>query len=518
MPSRRAPLIFRTPALTLLRVLLFAFALPCVYLGAASAAYYYHRRAAATGLDSSRFSVLPSPQSTTRLMVFAPHCDDETLGCAGLMQQTLAAGGRVQVGMLTNGDAFRAAVECQTHKLRIEADDYIRFAALRQEESCRALGALGVTRANIHFFGYPDRGLMPIWIEHWSPEQAYYSTFTRCDRSPYTNTYLPNTVYCGENVVNDIKESLRAFRPNLITVTHPAEDHPDHAAAAAFVMRALLDLQADPREAAWAKKTRLRYYLVHRGDWPAASLSTANAALLPPEEMVHTDTHWSILPLTADQTARKSGSVALYPSQTAMMGSFMNGFARRTELYGEIPPVTLRTVPDATMKVDADTREWRQLTPVLIDPVRDDVLRQMQGGGDISALYACRDSNTLYVRLDCRQPLSRSIVYTLHLRAFGENGMSAPEATVIALHTGETGPMTSIGSHHKIETGVVSASEGRTLEIAIPLARLSRLLPEASIPSLAVPSLAIRSLAISAETSLSGVEIDKTGVRFLQFP
>ncbi len=508
MSSRRSRQILRMPVLTILRVALFALALPCVYLGAASAAYYYNRRSATTGLDIARFSVMPTPQHSTRLMVFAPHCDDETLGCAGLMQQTLAAGGKVQIGMLTNGDAFRAAVECQTHKLRIEAADYIRFAALRQEESCRALEGLGVDRENVHFFGYPDRGLMPIWNEYWSPEKAFYSTYTRCDRSPYPNTYSPDTIYCGENVVRDIEKSLREFRPTLITVTHPAEDHPDHAAAAAFVTRALLELQADPQEAVWAKKTQLRYYLVHRGDWPSVSLSTANAPLLPPDEMAHTDTHWSLLPLTADQTVRKSGSVALYPSQTAMMGSFLNGFARRTELYGEITPVTLRTVPDDTMKVDADTREWRKLTPVLIDPVRDDVLRQMQGGGDISTLYACRDSNNLYVRLDCRQPLTRRITYTLHLRAFGVNGASAPEATVIAMPVGERNDTTRASSHHEIEYPIVIASSGRTLEAAIPLTRLSRLLPQS----------AIRSLSISAETSLSGIEIDKTGVRFLQFP
>ena len=64
------------------------------------------------------------------------------------------------------------------------------------------------------------------------------------------------------------RSALRACRPTLVTVTHPAEDHPDHAAAAAFVTRALQELQSDPQDRVWASKTQLRYYLIHRGDWP----------------------------------------------------------------------------------------------------------------------------------------------------------------------------------------------------------------------------------------------------------
>src|SRR5512136_1478514 len=41
-----------------------------------------------------------------RLLVLAPHCDDETLGSGGLIQSALAAGIQVRVVIATNGDGY----------------------------------------------------------------------------------------------------------------------------------------------------------------------------------------------------------------------------------------------------------------------------------------------------------------------------------------------------------------------------------------------------------------------------
>src|SRR5207249_7721234 len=129
----------------MLRMALLAVALPCVYLGGASAAFFYRHRAANTAGEIGRLPSAPAPAASTRLLVFAPHCDDETLGCAGRMQQTLAAGGKVQTVVLTNGDGYRTAVETQMRKLHIGPRDYIELAALRQQEPYQALAALGVS-------------------------------------------------------------------------------------------------------------------------------------------------------------------------------------------------------------------------------------------------------------------------------------------------------------------------------------------------------------------------------------
>jgi len=42
----------------------------------------------------------------TRLLIFSPHPDDESLRAAGLIQRVLKEGGKVKVVFMTNGDGF----------------------------------------------------------------------------------------------------------------------------------------------------------------------------------------------------------------------------------------------------------------------------------------------------------------------------------------------------------------------------------------------------------------------------
>lgn len=56
-------------------------------------------------------AIEPLISKDTRLMVFSPHPDDESLGAAGLIQRVLKTGGSVKVVFMTNGDGFPEAVE-----------------------------------------------------------------------------------------------------------------------------------------------------------------------------------------------------------------------------------------------------------------------------------------------------------------------------------------------------------------------------------------------------------------------
>ncbi len=57
---------------------------------------------AATAPASSE--ALPPIGSDTSLLVVAPHPDDETLCCAGVIQRVLRSGGRASVVWITSGD------------------------------------------------------------------------------------------------------------------------------------------------------------------------------------------------------------------------------------------------------------------------------------------------------------------------------------------------------------------------------------------------------------------------------
>lgn len=57
----------------------------------------------------------PLISAGTRLMIFSPHPNDESLGAGGLIQRVLNAGGRVKVVFMTNGDGFQEGVEKEDH-------------------------------------------------------------------------------------------------------------------------------------------------------------------------------------------------------------------------------------------------------------------------------------------------------------------------------------------------------------------------------------------------------------------
>ncbi len=482
-----------------MRFFLAGIALVGVYFGGAGAAFYYRHRLLNGAIENVPPPVSASPNRATRLLVFAPHCDDEILGCGGLIQQTHESGGAVRTVILTNGDGFRTAVERQARTMHIGPSDYIQFASLRQQESLNALNLLGETAEDTLFLGYPDRGLMPMWNAHWLRSAPFFSAYTQCDRSPYSRTFDHNANYCGQDVLSDIKAILRAYRPTLITVTHPAEDHLDHAAAAAFVTEALRELAADPGESAWAAQAQLRYYLIHRGDWPLPQGSHLEAALLPPVEMLHVDTRWTSLRLNQKQTRRKAEAIARYPSQTSLMGHFLMSFARRNEIYGDIQPTKLSLAPSGAITMTGRTDDWGFLSPAILDPVRDNVLRDLQGGGDIRTVTACRDLKTLFLRIDTRQPISSQIDYTVHIRYFGAHGETSAKDATIRVQNGQA--FSTNASNIRVSVNK------RSMEISIPWDRIA--FEHNQTPG--------QALALNIQTHIAGVEIDKTGVRFLTF-
>ena len=81
------------------------------------------------------------------VLVLAPHPDDESLGCGGLIAQAVAAGIDVHVAVLTDGS--------KSHP-NSRAYAAPRLAALREEETAAAAAVLGVAPGRLWFLRYPD--------------------------------------------------------------------------------------------------------------------------------------------------------------------------------------------------------------------------------------------------------------------------------------------------------------------------------------------------------------------------
>jgi LmbE family N-acetylglucosaminyl deacetylase len=81
-------------------------------------------------------------------VVFAPHQDDETLGCGGAIIKKINQGGKVTVVFMTDGSA--------SHSHLVAPDE---LAKLRASEASSACARLGVPAANIHFLNFKDGAL-----------------------------------------------------------------------------------------------------------------------------------------------------------------------------------------------------------------------------------------------------------------------------------------------------------------------------------------------------------------------
>ncbi len=110
--------------------------------------------------------MLPNPVEWKRVMVFAPHPDDETLATGGLLQQIVAAGGAARVIFATDGDNNPWPQRVIEHRWQLEAADRARWGARRRAEALAALACLGVSANHTRFLGYPDQGL----TAHWRPK------------------------------------------------------------------------------------------------------------------------------------------------------------------------------------------------------------------------------------------------------------------------------------------------------------------------------------------------------------
>jgi len=452
--------------------------------------------------DHALFPLIPSPSPPQSLLIFAPHCDDEVLGAGGLMYQATHAGCPVHVVIISNGDGFRIGVSRDFHKIDVQPADFVKYGYMRQDESRTALAVVGVKSPEVTFLGYPDRGLMPMLTTNWSKSTPYRSHYTDFTTSPYSDSPTPNAIYCGEQVLADIENQMEMVKPTDIYITHPSDDHPDHAAASVFVRTALDRLRAkgDP----WAQTARLHYYLVHRGDWPLPQGLHEGFPLPPPAHMVGGETQWQSLPLTKYQVMRKYAAIKRYHSQTELTGRFLFSFARKNELFGTVVSGARRplaVVADGTIGLDPRESGWRGVVPVSIDPAGDDIGRAVQGAADITRTYLARDSKTLYVRLKMRSNISPDVSYGLSLRPLD----SSPNPPPYLRYVVKPGPAGQV-QYASRPADVQYVWRGSQIIFAIPLGQLPLSTSDANA-----------TIDVAADSMFADIYFDRTGYHGVAF-
>lgn len=275
------------------------------------------------------------------IIVFAPHPDDEVIGCAGIIQQALARGAEVKVVDITSGDGFDAAAAGVTHKPvnEVGPDDFLALSRLRQSQSRDAIQILGGTTDDLIVLGYPDGDLGNLYQS--KDDQVIRQQFTKKDetyaliqKDYHTAVHGKPAAYKRSSVLGDLIELLNTLRPTEIYVTDETDGHIDHRAAFWFVRDAA-------KQAGY--KGAFYTYLVHGlPAWPFPSGVTPNQPFESRKvngEVAPRGLPWPPprrVPLTPEQAQKKLKSIQAHNIPVVGMPehqSEMESFVKSEEVF-----------------------------------------------------------------------------------------------------------------------------------------------------------------------------------------
>jgi LmbE family N-acetylglucosaminyl deacetylase len=290
-----------------------------------------HKTQAAKPAVQTPPPVLEVP-AATRLLVIAPHPDDEVLGAGGLMQRVKSTGGTVRVVYLTDGDGYPEGVKEEDHVEAPTAKDYLGYGKQRRREARAALVRLGLADTFQTFLGFPDGGLCRLTREYWSDRRAAYrSPYTRLNRPPKGEMLRPATQYRGEDLSQELALIIGDFNPTMIAVPRREDQHADHCAAWYFLNDALNDVRRVHPEFT----TDEINYIVHFNTWP---FEEEGPRLDPPPGLRGGASGWMRLALTPTETRSKRQALRRFTTQMHVMDWFLDGFARSNEVFSRPRP------------------------------------------------------------------------------------------------------------------------------------------------------------------------------------
>ena len=158
---------------------------------------YDARRAVCMMLDSCmrhRFKSFEVVDWAESAVIFAPHPDDETLGCGGVANKKINSGARIRFVFVSDGAA--------SHPGRINSG---ALRAIREAEAIEAVRRLGASSDCVTFLRFPDGSA----LKHL------------------------------DEITGAIVSLLNAWRPQSVFVTHAKDPTSDHVAVNSSVLAAL---------------------------------------------------------------------------------------------------------------------------------------------------------------------------------------------------------------------------------------------------------------------------------------
>jgi len=280
----------------------------------------------ATAASAPDTSALPPLDAGTTLLVVAPHPDDETLCCAGVIQRVLRAGGHASVVWITSGDGSRLAFLLLEHTPFPSPAQARALGTRRMAEARVATARLGVPAAEQLFLGYPDGGLQSLVGE--TRAQPYSSGATAADAVPYSEALFPAHLYTSATLARDFDAVLERVHPTLVLAPSLRDTHPDHRATGQLTLAALAGRSEAPQ---------VRYWIVHGAPgWPRPR-ELMPAVPLTPAACGGEAGMSAAFPLEPVEEDTKLFALRAYATQMQIMAPFLLAFVRTTEEFSAAP-------------------------------------------------------------------------------------------------------------------------------------------------------------------------------------
>jgi LmbE family N-acetylglucosaminyl deacetylase len=236
--------------------------------------------------------------TSDRILLVAPHPDDETLGAGGLLQRAFASNASVRILFGTNGENNPWAQRYWERRWNIRAADRARWGARRRLEAKRAISVLGGSPDCAVFLDLPDQGITRLLVEG---DQALASRFSA---------------------------EIREWQPTVLVMPIHLDVHPDHSAFSVILLMAL--------DAVGARSIKVWQYLVHEPREPVCCQTVS-------------------LGLTLQEVERKRQAIHCYETQVALSRRRFVRLARAQEVY--FPRIAREPSPGARPAVTARLQE-----------------------------------------------------------------------------------------------------------------------------------------------------------------
>lgn len=232
-----------------------------------------------------------------RVLVFAPHPDDESLTIGALLIRAFASQLPLRVVYVTNGDNNPWAQRLCERRWRIGESDRLRWGERRKQEALAALASLGGDPNCASFLHLPDQGITKLLMG-------------------------------GDSKIMDLLGGvISSWNPSLVVQPAAEDAHPDHSALNVL----LTAIQLACRES----RLRILNYVVHplKAVQPGNPLSTE---------------------LTPVEVQRKLRAILCHRTQVAASRQRFTSYATAEEIYYDGSPAPFGNRPFSNTSISGN--------------------------------------------------------------------------------------------------------------------------------------------------------------------